>query len=1090
MRNFTSMLVLTLLLSVNQAFAQTRDIVGAVVDAATDSPVIGATVILEGTSKGDVTDANGEFRISGVSDVATLEVTFLGYKTEMVDVAATQTHVIVKLYEDALSIDELVVTGLGVTREKKALGYAVQEVGSEEITKARTSNVVNSLSGRVAGVQITSSSGQIGGGAKINIRGNSSLTGNNQPLFVVDGVPISSTDYSEGAAGSGGYDLGGGAGDINPDDIESISVLKGAGATAIYGSRGANGVVLITTKKAKESNTKTFGVSVNSQVTIDTPGIMPVYQKLYGGGSSSDPDKSFSNITINGKSYRVTSFVDESWGPAYDPNLKVLGWNSFDAWDTANYLVEKPWVYPENDYTTFYQNGVGTTNNIQISGANQGYTYRLSYTNLSQTGIIPGSKLLRHTVSFNGTADINKNIDTWVAVNYVENKGQGRPETGYADRNVSQKMWQWTQTQLDYKELQSYINPDGTQRPWNRTSWDNGAPMYNDNPYWSLYENYQNDRRDRVYGNAGVNLKFFDDKLKITGRAGMDMFRFRIEERMAVGSVAESHYRLIDRFSIETNFDLFGTYNDRYANEKVGLTVMIGTSSNDRKYNLSGGVTNGGLVVPGIYNLSNSVNLAKTYDSKDHKRINSVYGNATIDYNQLIYLDVTARNDWSSTLPAGNRSYFYPSFNLSVILSQLPGLRDLTWLDFAKIRGGWSQVGNDSDPYTLARYYYALGNLSGDPLFSNNQTLAGLSELNNAHLKPERTNSWEVGLEATFLNRRLSFDVAYFDKEAFDQIVPMSVSAATGYRTIYMNSGRMSNKGVELTINATPIETKSGFRWDLSFNMATLKNRVNSLTEGVDYLSFSTNGFNIESGAYVGTSYPIIYGTDYQTDEYGNRLISTTGQYEKTEITNIGNATPNFTAGLSSTFTFKGFDLSILFDMQLGGHMYYISNAFGVYSGILEESAQQTFVNGKWGNIREHGIVLDGVYGYKGSDGKIHYTDANGNPSDTPVKNTTALDARTYAMDYFYGVDAQSVFKTDYIKLREIRLGYTFPRKLTGPIKDIRLSFFGRNLATFMRDSQHFDPEYTQAAGSNIQGLEGGYIPSTRTYGVGLSFNF
>lgn len=1090
MKNFTLMLVLALSLCAQAVFAQTRNLSGTVVDATTNSPIIGATVILNGTSRGDVTGADGRFSITDVAGAAVLEVSYLGYKTETVNVPATSSNVKVALTEDALNISEVVITGLGVSREKKALGYAVSEVDGDEMTKARTSNVVGALSGRVSGVQITQASGQLGGGARINIRGNTSVTGNNQPLFVVDGVPIGTSDYSSGASGAGGgYDVGGGAGDLNPDDIESISVLKGAGATAIYGSRGANGVVLITTKKAKKTGSKHFGVSVNSQVTIDTPGIMPEAQKLYGGGSAQDPAKAFAKVAINGKDYNIINYsADESWGPAYDENLKYLAWNSFDEWDTENYLKPKSWVYPEHDYHDFFRNGVGTTNNIQISGSDAGYTYRLSYTNLSQTGITPNSRLLRHTVSFNGTADINKHLSSWLAVNYVENKGKARPQTGYGSKNPARNMWQWTQTQLDYNELQAYKNPDGTQRPWNRTAWNDATPKYADNPYWMVNENAQRDRRDRVYGNAGVKLKFFDDKLTITGRAGMDMFRFKIEEITAVGSQSQSEYYLVERFYVETNFDVFANYADRYAKDKIGFSIMAGTSSNDRKYSYTGGVTKGGLVVPGIYNLANSTQLAGVYDNKSHKRINSIFAQATLDYNQMIYLDITGRNDWSSTLPANNRSYFYPSFNLSVILSQLPGLKDVHWLSFAKLRGGWAQVGNDASTYSIDRYYSSSNNFNGNPMYGNP------SSLQNPYLKPERTDSWEVGLEASFFNRRLSFDLAYFDKQTRDQIIPLSVSAGTGYTSIYSNAGLMTNNGWEFTISGTPVSTKSGFKWDLSFNMATLKNRVVRLADGIDYLRLSTNGFSVESGAYVGSAYPIIYGTDYQTDEYGNRLVTTSGIYRPTEITNIGNAAPKFTAGLSSSFSYKGFDLSILFDMQLGGHMYWISNAYGMYSGILKESAQMTYVDGKWDNIRNHGIVLDGVYGTMTTDANgnkvIKYTDANGNPSDTPVKNTTALSAKNYGYYFAKGVDAQNVYKTDYIKLREIRFGYTFPRKWTGPIKDIRLSFFGRNLATFMNDNKHFDPEYLQASGSNIQGLEGGYIPSTRTFGVGLSFNF
>lgn len=1090
MKKFTTMLVLAFVFCATSTYAQMRQISGTVVSSEDNSPIIGATVILKGTSQGDVTNHLGEFTISNAQGAVVLEVAYLGYKTQEVEVPSTVSKVNIKLSTDALSVSDIVVTGLGISREKKALGYAVQEVGGDELSKARTGNVVSALSGRVAGVQIRTASGQMGGGAKINVRGNTSLTGSNQPLFVVDGVPISNESFSSGERGTGGYDLGNFASDINPDDIESMSVLKGAGATAIYGSRGANGVVLITTKKAKKSEKKTFGVSVNSSVTIDTPGIMPKLQNMYGGGFDQKP---FETAVINGTEYNLVNYsADQSWGPKFDPNTKVLKWNAFDSWDKENYLNPTPWVYPENDYHSYFENGVGTTNNIQIQGANDGYTYRLSYTNLYQTGITPGAQMTRNTVSFNGTADINKFIDSWVAVNYVGNKAQGRPETGYGDRNPAKAMWQWSQTQLDYEELKAYVNPDGTQRPWNRKAYNNASPEFADNPYWSSYRNYQSDRRDRVYGNAGVNINLLNNKIKITGRGGMDMYRFKSEERMAAGSAATSQYVLMDRFVMETNFDLFGTYNDRYADNKMGLSVMFGTSSNDRKYDRTGGYTDGGLVIPGIYDLLNSVNKARVYSNETHKRINSIYGNVTLDYKQLIYLDITGRNDWSSTLPADNRSYFYPSFNLSFIISELPVIKEAKWLSFAKLRGGWSEVGNDTDPYKLMSYY------TSDPSFDGNPMYFKAIELNNANLKPERTDSWEVGLEASFFKRRLSFDVAYFDKRSFDQIVPITVSGATGYSTSIINAGEMTNKGFEVMVSATPISTKSGFKWDIAFNFATLKNRVESILPGIDFINFGTNGFNIKSGAFVGQSYPIIYGTDYVYNENGDRLITpgtpssadAAGVYQKSNVKDIGNATPKFTAGLSTSFAYKGFDVSVLFDMQLGGQMYFQSYMFGMNSGMMEESAQETYVDGKWANIRDHGILLDGVYGTIDSKNNITYTDAQGNPTDEPVRNTSVTTAVKYGESHYAGVDAQNVFSTDFIKLREIRVAYTFPMKWTGPIKDIRLSFFGRNLATWMKDNQHFDPEYLQDSGSNSQGVEGGYIPSARTYGVGLSFNF
>ena len=1072
---------LVLLLAGVSSWAQVR-VTGKVVDV-NGQPQSFVTVVVKGTTNATNTADNGTFAFSNIQSNASLIVSSIGYRTQEVALNG-RAYVEIIIEEDAIKIDELVVTALGISREKKALGYAVQDVKGDELQKVRTNNVVSALAGRVAGVQIQTASGQMGGGAKINVRGNTSLTGSNQPLFVVDGIPISNADYSYGATGGGGYDLGNLAGDLNPDDIESMSVLKGASATALYGSRAANGVVMVTTKKAKASQ-KTFGVSVNSSVTIDKATYMPELQKEYGGGFVYEGPGTldgFLAASIGGKTYRVVDFAaDESWGPKYDPNMKVLGWNAFDSWDQKNYLVERPWVYPKNDYRTYFQNGVNYTNNIQIAKSGDDGSFRLSYTNSEITGTSPNSKLSRNTVSFNGTANLNKYLDAWASVNYVNNAATGRPETGYGDRNPAQKMWQWSQTQLDYKDLREYMNPDGTQRSWNRNSWGDGTPAYTDNPYWSTNKNYQSDRRNRMYGNAGVNIKF-TDWFKITGRVGVDYFNLAIEERVAVGSQSTPEYFLDVREALETNMELFASFNKRFFKDKLGVSALLGTSSSDRKSWRTGGITVGGLVIPDLFTLSNSQVKATAYDSKSRKRINSVFGNVTMDWNQFIYLDITARNDWSSTLPAGNRSYFCPSVNLSAVLTSLDGLKNISWLNFAKIRGGWAQVGNDTDPYNLESYYIASGGgaFGANPRYNPPTTMA------NPLLRPESTTSWEVGLEARILDNRVGIDISYFQKDTYDQIVPVMISGATGYASMYINSGHMSNKGLEVTLNLVPVKTKN-FTWDMQLNLATLENKVVSIAEGLSYLNLQNAPFRVKSGAFEGSAYPVIYGTGYVTDNDGNKLINPkTGYYAATPIRNIGNATPNFNAGLTNTFNFKGFDLSVLIDMQRGGHIFYTSYMWGMYSGILAESA---ILNGK--DIRENGVLLDSYYGaWDAVAKKFVYTDATGAVSATPVKNTKVLGAETYGAYHYDRNDEQNVFSTDYFKLREVRLGYTIPSKFTGPIKQLRLSAFGRNLAIWGEANRHFDPEYLQMAGSNAQGIEGGYIPSTRSFGFSLSFNF
>ena len=1085
MKNFLTIIGI-FCLGISSLFAQTVQISGVVTSAEDGEPLPGVTVLVRGTLQGTTTNIDGRYSIAVPADGA-LQFSFVGMVTQEIDVAGRQV-IDVELQSGAHILDEVVVTGLGISRERKSLGYAVQEVKSEELTRIRTGNVINSLSGRVAGVQITSSSGQLGGGAKINIRGNTSLTGNNQPLFVVDGVPISNSDYSTGGGANAGYNQGTLAGDLSPDDIESMTVLKGASATALYGSRGANGVVVITTKKGAMSAQKTLGVSVNSSVTFEQANFVPKFQKLYGGGSYD----SFAQVNIGGTDYNIPEYdVDESWGPKFNPSITHLPWNAFDEWDTDNYMKAKPWVYPENDYTTYFRTGIAYNNNIQVMGGSENYAFRLSYSNLDQTGVLENSKLKRNNVSFSGSAKMNKIIDAFLNVNYVNSKATGRPQTGYGDNNTTRTMFQWSHTQLDYKELKAYKNPDGTQRTWNRRSWNDGRGLYADNPYWTLYENYESDNRDRVFGNFGLNIQIAEG-LRLTGRVGTDTWMYRIEERVAANSVQISYYDLLNRISVDTTGDLFLSYNHRFAEGRLGLSGMVGTSTSNSTYSYTGGYSVNGLNIPGVYNLGNSVEKATSRDYKRTQRINSVWGNVTFDWDMLLYLDITARNDWSSTLPLDNNSYFYPSVNLSFILSQLNALQGLNWLSFAKLRAGYAQVGNDTGAYNLQNYFQFETPFGSDPRFSIQ------TSIQNPYLRPEKTKSWEVGAEVYLFQNKLGIDIAYFQKNTVDQIIAASVTSVTGYSSRMINTGEIDNKGLEITVFGTPVKTAGGFTWDTQLNLTTLKSNVVSIADDISWLQLGNNGFGVLTGAHEGETYPVIYGRDYIYGPQGEKLINpANGLYLRTPANvPLGKVTPDFNAGFSNTFSWKGFDLNILFDMQMGGYIHYLSHVFGMYSGMLEETVAKTNVPGKTGDIREDGLILDGYYGRMIPDPNDAtkvigvYTDAAGGDAASPVSNERAVGAMNYTAHFYSGPSQLGLFKTDYIKLRELRLGYTLPSKITGPVKDLRITVFGRNLATFMNDNQHFDPEYLQMAGSNAQGLEGGYIPTTRTFGFSIGFNF
>lgn len=919
---------------------------------------------------------------------------------------------------------------------------------------------------------------------KINIRGNTSILGDNQPLYVVDGVPISNADFSTGADAHGGYDMGGLAADLSPDDIQSLSILRGAQATALYGSRAANGVVMITTKKAAKGEIG-WGVSFNSSVTFDRAAIYPVYQKLYGGGNFAVGKKAKEGFTQwvgpDGNTYNVAAYSsDESWGPKYDPNKLVLPWNAFDAFDTEHYLKPTPWVYPKHDYTEFFETGVSFQNNISVTKADPNNQVRVSYSNTHATGIIPNSKLLKNAININANSRLNRWLNLYATANYAHTSSVGRPQTGYGDQNPFKSMWQWIHTNIDYRDLKSYKRPDGSQRPWNRGGPDNGSPKYSNNLYWDRYMNYESDSRNHVFGTAGFAINLFD-WVELNGRLGMDFYQMAVEQRVAVGSHGLSSYTLVDRHGLQLNYDLFASLNRRFwAEDVLGLSVIAGLTRFDSESAYTGGATDGGLLVPELYNLSNSRARARVYDSKSRRRINSVYANLSADWRQIVFLDLTARNDWSSTLPSKNNSYFYPSAGISIVLTGIEALQ-ADWLSFLKLRASWAQVGSDASPYSLETYYVfpADGPFGGNPRMTPARTLA------NPNLKQETTQSFEVGLESKFLGNRLGLEVSFFDKRTKDQIIALDVTGTTGYTKRYMNAGEMSSRGVEVTFTAIPLKF-SNFEWETAVNLGTLRNKVEALNEGTEYIQFARL-FSARVGAFVGESYPVIFGKDYAKDAKGNRLVDPkTGLYQIGDDKPLASASPKFNLGWSNTFRLFGVDVNMLWDMQRGGNMYYLSYLFGMQSGILEESALKDGVD-----IRADGVLLGGVYGRLKADGSVEYLDASGNPTDTPVKNQKMAKGEDWARSYDQNrIDMQNVFSTNYIKLREVSVGYTLPQKWTGPIRSLRISVFGRNLATLGRATQHFDPEYIQAAGSNIQGLEGGYVPSTRTYGVGLSFKF
>jgi TonB-linked SusC/RagA family outer membrane protein len=1045
---------------ISALWAQNVQVSGVVTGAADGQPLPGVSVVVKGAQTSASTDVNGRYTIN-VPAGATLVFSFLGLKTQEQAVGG-RAIINVVLEDDAVALNEVVVTALGISREKKALGYAVSEISGDEMLKTRggLNNPVNALQGKVAGLQILSNSGTIGGSSKILIRGVKSISGSNQPLFVIDGVPIEGSDFTgeSVARGWGGYDYGNLVQDLNPDDIEEITVLKGPNASALYGSRATNGVIVVTTKKGKKE--EGFGITYNTSVSFETVTKLPKWQTLYGGGGGG-----FSAVTVDGKTLNYPDYgTDESWGPRLD-GQEYVSWYDLAKWEAGGKqpgaLTTSKWQLPAHGVEDYYKTGYAIVNGVSMTQATDRASVRLSYTNTEQQGYVPNSSQQKNVFNVAAsTKSFNNLVEVFTNVTYLNTATKGRPELGFSN---TARMFTWWQTQLDFKELEDlYQFPDGSPATWNRTGWNNPTPVYSDNPYWTRYKNYQNDTRDRLYGNVGVTVTLAD-YLKFQYKANLDFYEDKQYERVATGTVTDvSKYSEMSRKQHELNHEFLvsfnKTVNDFSYSANVGANLMY------RHYEDITGATEGGLVLADFYNLSNSVSPAVATNTLREKAINSVFANATVGYKGFIYLDASLRNDWSSTLPKENNSYLYPSVTGSFIFSELVK-KAVPWISFGKFRIGYAQVGSDTDPYQLQNMYNYSNSISTTPGYLLTTTML------NPDLKPETTTSFEVGLEASFIDNRVGFEATYYASETKDQILPLTVSGTTGYTSRVINGGMVSNQGFEFRLYGTPVQTKD-FEWNSSLTFASNKIEVKELPEGLDFFSYGDGAYLSTIGALKGGEF-VIMGTDYKYDNKGNKIVGADGLYVSTdEQVQLANIYPDFTGGWQNAFRYKNFDLSILFDFSKGGHYFSAAHMFRMSAGRIEETAT---VNENGKNIRDDlanggGVLLDGVL-------------ADGSP------NTTRVTASAYAKS-FQSISRFGIFKTDFIKLREINVGYTIPLGEKIFIKSLRVAAYGRNLAVWGPDVKHADPEIAVNSSGNMQGVEGASSPAVANYGINITLKF
>lgn len=1080
--------------------AYAQNVTGSVTDAATGEPLPSVSVKEKGTSNAAITNFDGNYTIKAGKG-AVLVFSSMGYASQEVSVTGTTMNVALAI--SASKLDEVVVTALGISRDKKSVGYAIQEVGGAEVNKVKDANFMSSLSGKVAGVNIRQS-GTMGGSANVVIRGYKSLTGNNQALFVVDGIPISNqiTNSGNQQTGRGGYDYGNAAMDINPEDIDKVSVLKGAAATALYGARAANGVILITTKKGTKRNG--LGVSVTSGYTVGSvnPDTYVRYQNRYGAGYGQyyGPD-TIAGYPTNG--YMVAYDVDgdgiddpctpttedASFGLAFDPNFMVYTWESLYP-ELSTYGQKSAHVAGANNPLYFFEQSANINNSVAIDGGNDNGSFRLSATQFSTKGIVPGSSLKRNNFSFTGSLKASDKLTVSTTAQFIQQAGRGRYGTGYDSRNPNQSFRQWFNVGVDMAKQKEAYELTGKNITWNPFGYGYGddatKPIYSDNPYFSVLENYQTDQRNRLIGNMMATYKI-NDWLDFMGRASIDTYSELQEERAAVGSVEIPGYIRRNRNVTETNIDMILSANKVFgSNDEFSFNGRLGSNMRRNSVEAISASTNGGLVVPGVYALSNSVNTPNAPGETAYQiGVNGLFAAASLGYKNFLYVDLTGRQDVSSTLPAANNTFFYPSAAMSLVFSELI---DVDAISFGKVRLNYAEVGSDAPAQALADAY------NMGTAFGSTSLASAPSTSNNAGLLPESTVSTEAGLEMMFFNNRVGFDVSVYDQTSFNQIMPAKVSSTSGTIYKYVNAGEINNKGIELSLSATPIQA-GDFEWNTNLNWTKNTNMVVSLFEGAENLQLASVQGGVTIEARPGQAYGVIYGTTHVRDAEGRPVVyDMPAQYGGVRYLVgdkdvIGNINPDWYAGWNNSFRFKNWTASVLLDMQMGGNFFSLDTYYGYATGLYDFSAGD---NDLGNPVRD--LAIDGG-GYKINnvaywDGST--VDGDGNPSGFVVGDYYA-DMHYYgnALGYARNAREYHVWDASFIKLREVALNYSVPSSYLGStgIKGLDVALTGRNLAILWKNNPYSDPEAGLSAG-NVQGYQSGAYPAVREVGVNVKLKF
>ena len=1049
----------------------------------------GVSVRVKGTTIGAVTDGDGKFSLNAPDEKSILVISFIGYQSEEVPVNG-RSAIAITLGENNNELTEVVVTALGISREKKSLGYASQEIKGDELDKARETNFSSGLAGKVAGLTVMNSPSGVGGSARVTIRGDKSLNiNNNQPLYIIDGIPISNENYGSSGNNYQEVDYGNGASLINPDDVESVNVLKGANAAALYGSRAANGVILVTTKSGKRS--KGVGLSVNSGFTLESPLVLPDFQKKYGQGN--DGEFSF----VDGLGSGVRDGVDESWGPAFNGQLipqfdspTSKGFRGGDIYlindgtlgSAANLaargaITATPWTN-QFDLNDFYETGVTVNNNVAVTGANDKGNFRVSYTNLYQKGIVPNTDLKRNTFAFNSDYKLTSKLSVKASINYILNNSDNRPNISYGTENIIYLLNNWMGQQVNLNSLKDYWVKGMENRQQFNFNYN-----YHDNPYFNLYENTNAQNSHRLIGNIAAKYDI-TNWLNVLLRAGTDYGNELRERKRAFSTqrYPRGAYREERIENTETNLDFLISANRKLSKD---FQLSLNAGGNTRINNNDQITTfTTELLTPGIYNLNNSSIPLVTEVFNPRKRVNSFYGFGQLAFRNYVFLDVTARNDWSSalTLPVNNatlgitdNSYFYPSASLSALISEMYTLPK--WISYGKLRLSVARGGNDTSPYAFTQAYNKQNPIGSNPVFNTSGVLR------NYNIKPEISTSLEGGLEWKFLDNRLGFDFSYYRMNTKNQIlnnVPLSIT--TGWNTQILNAGEIQNSGMELSINTTPV--KQAFRWDFDINFSMNRSKVLELTDDIAvYQMAAKEAISIEArvGNRMGDMYGQVYQrvTDSSSPYFGQVINNANGRPLSSGTRELlGNYNPDWLAGFRNTFSYKGVSLSVLFDVRHGGKVYSLTQVVGREAGQLEETLLGR-ADGYDLNVAGNGVISPGV---------IQNADGSYRPNDV------VLSARAWNSAFTNGrsIAEPATYDASFIKLRELTLGYGIPSKFLQKYKivNMSLSVVGRNLWVHSK-VPHIDPEQiAMDGGTYVPGVESASIPTTRSVGMNLKFNF